>query len=74
MDRRKLKSAALFITIFGVMLLTPPLTLLFQVETRLFGAPVELIYMFSVWAGLVAAAFWLGRRMPHDAGSDEAPD
>jgi len=70
MDRRKLESAALFTTIFGAMLFTPPLTLIFQWERRVFGVPVELIYIFAAWAGLCAVAFWLGRRLPRDPPAD----
>lgn len=67
MDRRKIESTALLVTILGAMLLTPPLTLIFQRPVRLFGVPLELIYIFVVWAGLCAAAFWLGRKLPADS-------
>ncbi|WP_417309242.1 hypothetical protein [Devosia sp.] len=66
MERRKLVSAALFLTIFGAMLFTPPLTQLFDVRTLLFGAPVQLIYLFTAWLLLALASWWLGRRLPHD--------
>ena len=66
MDRRKLESAALFTTLFGTLLFMPPLTLIFAREGRVFGVPVELVYLFAAWAGLVAVAFWLGRNLPRD--------
>ena len=74
MDRRKLESAALFTTLFGTLLFMPPLTLVFAHEGRLLGVPIELIYLFTAWALLIAVAFWLGRRLPRDppAGGGDA--
>jgi hypothetical protein len=74
MDRRKLESAALFLTIFGAMLIMPPLALLFQIERRLFGIPLEVIYLFVVWAALVAAAGWLGRHLPREPEAEGRED
>jgi len=66
MDRGKLESAALLLTIAGVLLIVPPLVQIFQWRQRLLGVPVEVIYLFLVWAGLVIGARALARRMPHD--------
>jgi hypothetical protein len=63
---RKLISAALFITVFGTMLLLPPLANVFQLQRRFLGMPVEVIYLFVCWMALVGAAFWLSRRLPHE--------
>lgn len=68
MNRRKTVSAALFVTLFGAMLFLPPLLRLVQNEARVFGAPVELIYMFAAWAVLVLAAAWLGKNLPDERG------
>ena len=68
MDRRKTVSAALFVTLFGAMLFLPPLLRLVQNEARVFGAPVELLYMFAAWAALVVAAVWLGKNLPDERG------
>ncbi len=73
MDRRKLESAALFLTIFGALLFMPPLTLLFHHEQRVLGAPIELVYLFAAWMALIAAARWLGNRLPRDPGEGD-PD
>jgi hypothetical protein len=70
MDSRKLESAALLLTVLGAMLIVPPLALLFQVERRVLGIPVEVIYLFTVWAGLIAGAWWLGRRLPREPAAD----
>lgn len=64
MDRRKLPSAALFLTIFGAALFVPPLVLVFNGPTRVLGVPVEVIYLFSAWLGLVAATAALAAALP----------
>lgn len=74
MDRRKLESAALFLTILGAMLIMPPLAEVFQIERRIFGVPAEVIYLFLVWAGLVLGAVWLGRRLPREPEADGGED
>jgi hypothetical protein len=63
---RKLVSAALFLTLFGSLLLLPPLAGVFQLQRRFLGAPAELIYLFACWIALIAASFWLSRRLPHE--------
>lgn len=67
MERRKLVSAALFLSVLGVLLILPPIAVLFQIERRFLGVPLELIYLFVCWAGLIGAAFWLGERLPREA-------
>jgi hypothetical protein len=65
-DRGKLESAALLLTVAGVLLIMPPLAQLFQWQRRFFGVPIEVIYLFLVWAGMVVGARALARRMPHE--------
>jgi hypothetical protein len=74
MDRRKLQSAALFLTIFGAMLIMPPLVLLFNATTRVFGVPTEVIYLFAVWLALIVATRWFSQRLPPDTTLDEKPE
>ena len=73
MTRSKLTSAALFFGIMGTMLFLPPLVLLFNVETRVFGVPAEVIYLFAVWLALVLGAAWFSYRMPHE-GEEKGED
>ena len=70
MERRKLESAALFLSILGVLLILPPLAVMFQLERRFLGVPLEVIYLFVCWLGLIGAAFWLGRRLPREAEAE----
>jgi len=74
MERRKLESAALFLTIFGAMLFMPPLALVFQLERRFFGVPAEVIYLFAVWVALIAGTWWLSRRLPHERAAEPAAE
>jgi hypothetical protein len=74
MERRKLESAALFLTLFGAMLILPPLALLFQLERRFLGIPAEVIYLFLCWVALVAGAFWLSRRLPREPEAEPASE
>ena len=72
MDRRKLESAALFLTIVGALLIMPPLAVVFQIERRVFGLPAEVIYLFIVWLLLILGAWWLGKRLPRQSSEDDA--
>jgi hypothetical protein len=65
-SRRRELLVALFL--LGVLLLTPPLLIVFNQATRLFGVPSLYLYLFVVWAALVAlVAFTVERR---DAAGD----
>ncbi len=70
MQPSKLVSAALFVTIFGVVLIVPPLALVSSTGFHIFGMPTELIYLFAVWAGLVVAAAVFAQRLPRDRTDD----
>ena len=63
---RKLISGALFLTFLGSLTLLPPLASVFQIQRRFFGVPTELIYLFTCWVALIATAYWLSRRLPHE--------
>jgi hypothetical protein len=67
MQRGKLVSAALFLALAGALLILPPLATMFQLEERFLGLPAEVIYLFVAWAALIAGAFWLSTRLPHEA-------
>ncbi len=73
MDRGKRVSAAFILTLAGLLAMMPPLTGLFQWRTRAFGLPIEVIYLFAVWAGMVLGAYLLSRIMPPDPPSSDAP-
>jgi len=74
MAHRKLIGASLFFTLFGAMALLPPLVLLFQLDVRVFGVPIETLYVFALWAVLIVGGRWFSRALPHDETSDPAGD
>lgn len=59
----KTQDAALALPLAGLALFTPPLIGVFASDVAIFGAPLIVVYLFSAWAGLVAAAFVLSRRL-----------
>ena len=51
-SRRRELLVALFL--LGVLLLTPPLLIVFNQATRVLGVPTLYLYLFGVWAALIA--------------------
>lgn len=70
MERRKLVSAALVLTILGVLLLMPPIATVFQIPRLVLGVPAAVLYLFFIWVLLIVGAWWLGIRLPRE-GEDE---
>ena len=70
MERRKLASAALVLTLLGALLFMPPIAAVFQIRQLILGVPSEVIYLFAVWVLLIVGAWWLSRRLPRE-GEDE---
>lgn len=66
MERRKLVSAALFLTLAGALLFMSPIASVFQIQRRLLGVPAEVIYLFLCWVLLVVGAWWLSTRLPRE--------
>ncbi len=67
MERRKLVSAALVLTLLGAFFLMPPIASVFQIHRLIFGVPAEVIYLFAVWVLLIVGAWWLGHRLPRES-------
>lgn len=68
---------ALFI--LGVVCLSPPLMLIFDSQTRVFGVPLLYLYLFGIWAILIillACATELARpdERPNGNGDRLPPD
>ena len=55
-QQRKTRDRALVLVIAGFLLLMPPFVGIFEIEAHLFGVPVALVYLFTVWAGLIVGA------------------
>lgn len=60
---KRLQDFAFIAPILGFVFLTPPIIGLFATKGTIFGAPVILVYLFSVWLGLIVIAAVLSRRL-----------
>ena len=45
--------------LFAVLALNPPVLTIFSVEVFLFGVPLLYLYLFVVWAIIVALVAWI---------------
>jgi len=60
---RKTREAALIVPVLGFLLLTPPFAQVFSIDSSVLGVPTIVVYVFSVWIGLIVIAFWLSKRL-----------
>ena len=56
---RKTRDRSLILLVLGFVLLMPPVATMFNIDGRLLGIPVALIYLFAIWAALIVCAAWL---------------
>lgn len=63
MDRQKLRDAALVLPVFGLILFMPPFVGLFGGADATGGVPAIALYLFGVWAVLIALSALLSRRL-----------
>ncbi len=68
---KRLIDVAIIAPVMGLILLIPPVIGLFATDATVFGAPLILVYLFSVWLFLIATAAVLARRLAR-ADKDEA--
>ena len=52
---------ALFV--LGAVLLSWPFLTIFNTPRAIFGIPLLVLYLFGVWAGIIAILFWVTRRL-----------
>jgi hypothetical protein len=68
LGHRKTRSRSVALLLTGLALLLPPIAGVALNEMTIFGVPFALIYIFAVWALLIAGAALLAR--PLWAGQD----
>jgi len=71
---RKDSDRSFILTLVGALLLTPPLAGIFQLDVRVLGIPFTGLYLFVVWAALIAGTALLSRRLRHSIFWDIAED
>ncbi len=72
-DRRKLIGGMLLLTVFGGMLMLPPLVYVFNQAITHFGIPQIVFYLFAVWLLLILGTALLTHALPPDDTGPE-PD
>lgn len=70
-QKRRTADRAMVLPLLGLVLLMPPIAMIFEINAKVFGIPVTLIYLFAVWAFLIIGAAFLAPRL---SDSDEAQD
>lgn len=58
---RRARDRSAVLLFVGVVLLVPPLAGIALIDDLAFGIPIPLLYVFSVWAGLIIAGALLAR-------------
>lgn len=61
LSRRKLRDRSIALVLVGVVLLMPPVAGISLIDGKVGGVPIPLLYVFAVWALLIAGAVVLAR-------------
>lgn len=65
-ELRKLTSGMLLLTVFGALLVLPPLVYVFNQPIFHFGIPQIVFYLFVVWLLLIGGTALLAHAVPRD--------
>ena len=73
--QRKVRDRSVVVLILGAVLLLPPAGSIALIDATLAGVPVPVLYVFAVWALLIAAAAGLSGALDQEVPEDgDAPD
>lgn len=61
--RRKVRDRSIVLVLVGTVLLLPPVAGISLTDGSIGGIPAPLLYVFAVWAGLIAGAAALARTL-----------
>lgn len=70
LSAHKVRDRALILPLVGLVILTPPVAGIFQLDLRIAGIPFTVLYLFAVWGLLIAGAAVLSQQLR----DDERPD
>jgi hypothetical protein len=72
---RRTRELLIALFVLGALVFAPPLLIIFNKATRFFGIPALYLYLFAVWAALIAlvALAVERRRADDDESSPETP-
>ncbi|MEM7428336.1 MAG: hypothetical protein AAF441_19775 [Pseudomonadota bacterium] len=71
-----MRDRSVVMLIIGAVLLLPPVGSIALVDVKLGGLPAPVVYVFSVWALLIAGAAALAgtlQKVTEESGTDTAP-
>lgn len=68
---RRVREQSIILLLLALTLLVSPMAGIFQIDAKVGGVPVTLIYLLTVWATLILGAAYLSRRLRN---SEEAKD
>nr|WP_314259672.1 hypothetical protein [uncultured Devosia sp.] len=71
---RRLRGGMLLLTVFGALLMLPPLVSVFNQSITHFGIPQIVFYLFVVWLLLIIGTALLAHAVPRDSEPDEGQD
>jgi hypothetical protein len=74
LSNRKISDRTIILPLVGCLLLMPPLAGIFQLDIRFLGIPFTGFYLFAVWAGLIAGAAALSKRILINTDWDNPED
>ena len=63
LSTRRVRDRSAILLLIGLALLISPIAGIFEIDAKLGGIPVTLIYLFSVWAMLIAGTARLARSL-----------
>lgn len=63
LSHRKIRDRSMVNVLVGTVLLMPPVVGVSLIDSKIGGIPVPLLFVFGVWAGLIAVAILLARRL-----------
>ncbi len=68
----KREHAAFLLPVAAALLIVPPLLSLFGARHLLFGVPLQTVYLFTAWLGMVVGAALLARWLPASDFDEQA--
>lgn len=72
LSARRTRDRSIVLLLAGLMLLMPPIAGVFEIDAKLAGVPVTLLYVTLVWAGLILGAYRLSRHLADSEARDRA--
>ncbi len=72
--QRKVRDRSLALLLTGIGVLLPPIAGISLIDVRVLGVPLPLLYVFAVWALLIAGAMLLARPLRDSEQTSPAPE